>query len=109
MPVEEILASEAHIRALAAYLRRHGVKLGQREAEVLVYLDLTQGRDPLDRIPPDRRDHASPGLAPHGDGEDHADRPRAADDPEPGHRDPQDEGQQDDEGWRDGPWDDWDD
>ena len=68
MPVEEILASEQHIRGLASYLRRHGVKLGQREAEVMVYLDLTQGRDPLDRIPPDRRDHASPrpGPAPHG-------------------------------------------
>ena len=34
----------------------------------MVYLDLTQGRDPLDRIPPERRDHASPrpGPAPHG-------------------------------------------
>ena len=68
MPVEEILASEAHIRGLAAYLRRHGVKLGQREAEVMVYLELTQGRDPLDRIPPERRDHAvRRGPAPHGD------------------------------------------
>src|SRR5260370_40637679 len=68
MPVAEILASEQHIRGLASYVRRHGVKVGQREAEVLVYLDLTQGRDPLDRIPPDRRDHSgtSPGPAPHG-------------------------------------------
>ena len=71
MPVAEILASEQHIRGLASYLRRHGVRLGQREAEVMVYLDLTQGRDPLDRIPPDRRDHASPrpGPAPHGTSE----------------------------------------
>src|ERR1700756_3378393 len=61
MPAEEILASEAHIRALAAYLRSHGVQLGQREAEVMVYLDLTQGRDPLDRIPPDRRKHPESG------------------------------------------------
>jgi Domain of unknown function (DUF222) len=67
MPVEEILASEQHIRGLASYLRRHGVKLGQREAEVMVYLELTQGRDPLDRIPPERRDHAArPGPASHG-------------------------------------------
>jgi hypothetical protein len=42
MPVGEILASEQHIRGLASYLRRHGVKLGQRDAEVMVYLDLTQ-------------------------------------------------------------------
>ena len=63
MPVEEILASEQHIRGLASWLRRHGVKLGQREAEVMVYLDLTQGRDPLDRIPPERRDDAGPGPA----------------------------------------------
>jgi hypothetical protein len=64
MPVAEILASEQHIRGLASYLRGHGVKVGQREAEVMVYLDLTQGRDPLDRIPPERRDVARP--APHG-------------------------------------------
>ena len=61
MPVEEILASEQHIRGLASFLRRYGVKLGQREAEVMVYLDLTQGRDPLDRIPPD---HPAPGTGP---------------------------------------------
>jgi hypothetical protein len=69
MPVEEILASEQHIRGLASYLRRHGVKVGQREAEVLVYLDLTQGRDPLGRIPPGRRHPAaSPSPAPDGSG-----------------------------------------
>jgi hypothetical protein len=155
MPVEEILASEQHIRGLASYLRRHGVKLGQREAEVMVYLDLTQGRDPLDRIPPGHRDDpgTSPGAAPRGssndasgnsgrdpsgndgraggsgsggqderrddgsphgergdgDGEDQADGPRPAGEPSPGPRGwPADQGQHDDEDWRDGPWDDWD-
>src|SRR5258708_30671858 len=72
MPVEETLASEQPTRGLASSLRRHGVKLGQREAEVMVYLDLTQGRAPLDRIPPERRDPpaASAGPAPHDSGND---------------------------------------
>jgi hypothetical protein len=123
MPVEEVLASEQHIRGLAGYLRRHGVQLGQREAEVMVALDLTQGRDPLDRIPPDHREYpesgnGSPGPAPHGssgerrngDGHcgDHADGPRPAGEPDPGHRDWRDgEDQDEDKGWRDGPWGDW--
>ncbi|HEY6787750.1 MAG TPA: DUF222 domain-containing protein, partial [Trebonia sp.] len=134
MPIEEILASGQHIRGLAGYLRRHGVKLGQREAEVMVYLDLTQGRDPLDRIPPDRRDHASPGPGPHGKSSpggagsspssgsggagSGGGRPGSGDD-DPGEgsgngsdrRDDHgqhDHGQHDDEGWRDGPWDDYD-
>jgi hypothetical protein len=132
MPVEEILASEAHIRALAAYLRSHGVRLGQREAEVMVYLDLTQGRDPLDRIPPDRRKHPESGNGSPmpardgnggsgnrngsggGDGSRDSGSPYGPSgtpgDPQPGSRDRRDgEDQHDDEGWRDGPWDDYDD
>jgi len=99
MPVEEILASEQHIRGLASYLRRHGVKLSQREAEVMVYLDLTQGRDPLDRIPPDRRDPTSARPRPAPDA--------SRDQPNEIRHDEiqQDEIQQDDD-WRDGPWDD---
>ncbi|HEY6790623.1 MAG TPA: DUF222 domain-containing protein, partial [Trebonia sp.] len=124
MPVEEILASEAHIRALAAYLRRHGVKLGQREAEVMVYLDLTQGRDPLERIAPDRRDHAHPGDSPRpardggsdgrGDSSGHESGPQDAGHDSAGQdragqdRAGQDSAGQDDEAWRDGPWDDYD-
>jgi Domain of unknown function (DUF222) len=132
MPVEEILASEQHIRGLASYLRRRGVKLGQREAEVLVYLDLTQGRDPLDRIPPERRDYAaSAGPVPHDNGRDGQAGSEGRDDGRDGRDDSRDggsphgrsgthddegqqdnegmlddDGQQDDEGWRDGPWDD---
>jgi hypothetical protein len=52
LPVQEALAGEAYIRGLAAYLRAHGVKVSQRAAELMCYLDLTQGRDPRDRIPP---------------------------------------------------------
>jgi hypothetical protein len=129
MPVAEILASEQHIRGLAGYLRGHGVKLGQREAEVMVYLDLTQGRDPLDRIPPERRDHASarPGPVPRGKSNggagsaggsagDSGSRPgRGDDDPGEGSGSSASAGGSDrsqgqhDEGWRDGPWDDYDD
>jgi hypothetical protein len=124
MPVAEILASEQHIRGLAGYLRRHGVKLGQREAEVMVYLDLTQGRDPLDRVPPERRDHASPrpGPVPRGTSNGGAgsaggsagdsgsgSRPGRGDgDPGEGSGSSAGHGQHD-EGWRDGPWDDYDD
>jgi hypothetical protein len=133
MPVEEILASEQHIRGLAGYLRRHGVTLGQREAEVMVYLDLTQGRDPLDRIPPDR-DHPGPvshGRGNGGNGHDSGGSGRAGDSDSgdedggrygggPDDRSASDgggreesgedgtsrhEGPHDDEGWRDDPWD----
>ena len=113
MPAEEILASEQHIRGLASYLRRHGVKLSQREAEVMVYLDLTQGRDPLDRIPPDRRDRTSAPTGPAPDAS-RDQRDEQDEQGEPGQGDESchdeschDESQQDD-GWRDGPWDDYD-
>src|SRR5215469_1362114 len=50
LAVEDVLASKAHIDALAVALRRGGVPGSLRELRVLVYLDLTQGRDPLDRL-----------------------------------------------------------
>jgi len=52
LAVEDVLASKAHIDALAAALRRGGVPGTLRVLRVLVYLDLTQGRDPLDRLTP---------------------------------------------------------
>ena len=57
LPVGEALACEAYIRGLAAYLRANGVKASQRDAELMCYLDLPQGRDPRMRIP----DPAGPG------------------------------------------------
>jgi hypothetical protein len=51
LPVEEVLASKAHIRGLAQELRANGVLGSLRELELTCYLDLTQGRDPRDRIP----------------------------------------------------------
>jgi hypothetical protein len=45
-----VLASKAHIDATAAALRDGGVAGSLRQLRVLAYLDLTQGRNPLDRI-----------------------------------------------------------
>ena len=71
LPIEEVLASRAHIRGLAQELRAKGVPGSLRELELACYLDLTQGRDPRDRIPgraaPDGRqdsDRAQPAAAP---------------------------------------------
>src|SRR5215468_4460156 len=50
LAVADAMASKAHIDALAAALRTAGLEGSLRELRVLVYLDLTQGRDPLDRI-----------------------------------------------------------
>ena len=50
----DVMASKAHIDTLAAALRGGGLEGSLRELRVLVFLDLTQGRDPLDRIA-DRR------------------------------------------------------
>jgi uncharacterized protein DUF222 len=51
LPIEEVLASRAHVRGLAQELRARGVPGSLRELELTCYLDLTQGRDPRDRIP----------------------------------------------------------
>jgi hypothetical protein len=50
LPIEEVLASKAHIRGLAQELRAKGVPGSLRELELACYLDLTQGREPRDRI-----------------------------------------------------------
>ena len=50
-PIEEVLASKAHIHGLAQELRANGVNGSLRELELACYLDLTQGRDPRERIP----------------------------------------------------------
>jgi uncharacterized protein DUF222 len=66
LPVEEALACEAYIRGLAAYLRARGVTVSQRAAELMCYLDLTQGRDPRDRIPADPGHPEGSGYSGHG-------------------------------------------
>jgi hypothetical protein len=50
LATEDAMASRAHIDSLAAALRGGGLEGSLRELRVLVFLDLTQGRDPLDRI-----------------------------------------------------------
>jgi len=64
LAVEDALASKAHIDALAVALRRGGMPGTLQQLRVLVYLDLTQGRDPRARLtgprPADRAGQAAP-------------------------------------------------
>jgi hypothetical protein len=50
LATEDVMASKAYIDALAVRLRNAGLEGGLRRLRVLVYTDLTQGLDPLDRI-----------------------------------------------------------
>ena len=48
----DVLASKAHIDAVAARLRRAGLDGNLDQLRALALTDLTQGRNPLDRITP---------------------------------------------------------
>ena len=50
LAVEDALASKAHIDALAVMLRRGGLPGTLQRLRVLAFNDLTQGRDPRDRL-----------------------------------------------------------
>src|SRR3984885_11717470 len=50
LAIEDALASRAHIDALAVALRRGGLPGTLQRLRVLAFNDLTQGRDPLDRL-----------------------------------------------------------
>src|SRR5579872_3062658 len=50
LAIEDALASKAHIDALAIALRRGGMPGTLQQLRVLAFNDLTQGRDPLDRL-----------------------------------------------------------
>jgi hypothetical protein len=64
LAIEDALASKAHIDALAAALRRGGLPGTLQRLRVLAFNDLTQGRDPLDRL---SSEHAAmPGGTPAG-------------------------------------------
>jgi hypothetical protein len=98
LAIEDALASKAHIDALAIALRRGGLPGSLRQLRVLVYLDLTQGRDPRARLttrpagqagkegsdspPPDQQ---SPGDAPQPHGVPRGDAGTGHDDPTGGH------------------------
>ncbi|HEY3953967.1 MAG TPA: HNH endonuclease signature motif containing protein, partial [Streptosporangiaceae bacterium] len=51
LAIEDALASKAHIDALAVALRRGGLPGTLQRLRVVAFNDLTQGRDPLDRLP----------------------------------------------------------
>ena len=52
LALTDAMASKAHIDALAVALRDGGLAGSLRQLRVLVYLDLTQGRDPRHRLTP---------------------------------------------------------
>ena len=73
LAIEDALASKAHIDALAVALRRGGLPGTLQQLRVLAFNDLTQGRDPLDRLTsPQPADSAVPGsrrAGPHAGGQ----------------------------------------
>ena len=68
MDTVDALASKAHIHALALRLRRAGMPGTLDQLRLLVFADLTAGRDPLDRLTrlarlgPGARAHVQPGY-----------------------------------------------
>jgi hypothetical protein len=72
LPPDEVLASSQHIDAIARALRDAGVPGTLEQLRVRVYLDLTQERDPFDRV------------TAAGGGEDGGDGPRPGDPAGPG-------------------------
>jgi hypothetical protein len=60
----DVLASKAHIDAVAARLRRAGLEGNLDQLRALALTDLTQGRNPLDRINPAPATAPAPGTAP---------------------------------------------
>jgi len=50
LAIQDALAGKAHIDALAVALRRGGLPGTLQRLRVLAFTDLTQGRDPLDRL-----------------------------------------------------------
>ena len=68
LAIEDALASKAHIDALAVALRRGGLPGTLQQLRVLAFNDLTQGRDPIDRLTgPRPADPAERASQPRGD------------------------------------------
>jgi hypothetical protein len=74
LAIEDALASKAHIDALAVALRRGGLPGTLQQLRVLAFNDLTQGRDPRDRL-------ASPESADDAGRDARQDKPAAAGQP----------------------------
>ena len=66
LAVEDALASKTYIDALAVALRRGGLPGTLRHLRVLAYTDLTQGRNPLDRLTSPHPPETDPATAPGG-------------------------------------------
>ena len=66
LAIEDALASKAHIDALAVALRRGGLPGTLQQLRVLAFNDLTQGRDPLDRLTGPARRPMPGGTSRHG-------------------------------------------
>jgi hypothetical protein len=90
LATEDVMASKAHIDALAIRLRNAGLEGSLRQLRVLVYLDLTQERNPLDRIKGPHDTQEMQGRQPGG-------HPDSEDDGE-GHRTHDEDRDEDDEG-----------
>jgi Domain of unknown function (DUF222) len=90
LAIEDALASKAHIDALAVALHRGGLEGGLRQLRVLAFNDLTQGRNPLDRLTGSRpagapgrdarQDSPAPGGQPGADADDSTDAGDSDDD-----------------------------
>jgi hypothetical protein len=90
LAIEDALASKAHIDALAVALRRGGLPGTLQHLRVLAFNDLTQGRDPLDRL-------TSPGPADDAGPDVRQDKPAAGG--QPGDGDATGDGDGDDASW----------
>jgi hypothetical protein len=84
----DVLAAKSHIDALAVRLRNSGLVDGTLDRlRALVLIDLTQGRDPLDRILPPPAQHTGPSPAPPASHGGPRDRPADVDDGSAGQHD----------------------
>jgi hypothetical protein len=77
----DVLASKAYLDAIAARLREGGVPGALDRLRAIAMTDLTSGRNPLDRIPPEsghagRSGHAGPDDGPTGNPGECEDRPQ---------------------------------
>ena len=78
LAIDDAVASKTYIDALAVALRRGGLPGTLRHLRVLAFNDLTQGRNPLDRLTSPRPPETNPATAPGGQA-----RPGAGADPVP--------------------------
>jgi len=106
LPPDEVLAASAHIDACARELRAAGLEGTLQQLRVRVYLDLTQGLDPLARLVPPPSDARTASLDSDTDQPADRDEDQPADCGEPAHLGARDDGARDDGARDDGARDD---